>query len=1156
MFAIGLARRVRYLTWAICLFLIVMLGVDRRMVFGQDATGRIVGTVFDPTGAVIPGVKITVTNVGTGINRQAVADNEGNYQVLDLPIGTYRVTAEQPGFNRLVTSDQKLLIGQTLRMDIPMTVGATAQTVSVESTVANVETVNATLGQSVTSRPLVNMPLNGRNVLDLALLQPGVTETNADSAQGGAGRFSVGGGRTDSITYLLDGGVNNHILNNDVVYSPNPDAVAEFRLLTSNYTAEYGRNGSGIVSVVTKSGTNEIHGSLFEFVRNNAFNANTFFNNENGQPVPILKRNQFGATVGGPISIPKLVSGRDRFFFFVSYQGQRLVQTVQNAGVTTFTPAELGGDFSHANNGAPDPRVVKFLQANPFFQSNPALAGQGMMDPTKINPIAQNYIKAGLIPTSPAGQLFPQAGGSNNSDELTEKFDFIFTPNDRLSATLGSSRNPVLEPFPAQNNVGPNVPGYSDTNNDRRYFANVGYTKLISPALLNDARITLQRENHLQAAPVGTKPTPAQLGIKITPDNPTGPPLLQFNSGLIVGYSPNGPTAEIDNAFVYSDTLSWSKGRHNRKFGGSYSSYQNNTLYNFFIDGSYVFSGSAQNVPIASGNDLADFLFGAPDQYEQFPQAPSNVRSKNFSGFAQDEWHLAKNLVMTFGIRYEYSTPKLDTQGRSFSLIPGLHSTRFPNAPPGLVFPGDQGAPTGANFPDKKDWAPRFGFAWDPKGAGKTSIRGGFGVFYDVLKGEDNLQFNGQAPFFGFTFLGFNPVSGVTGEITNFRDPFGAAGAVNPFPSKPPAKNIDFNAAGFLPIGGNGVYFVDPHLRTPYIYQYNLSWQQQITSSLTSELSYVGSDSHKLTGLVDINPMVRGTTLRVLNSQQGLSQNSDFSLLDTFENIGAANYNSLEASLQKRLSNTPFFGGTYFQLSYTYGHSTDTTSGFRQKHSSQVPSYKPNGLRASSDFDIRHRIVFSGGWDLPFDRLWDSGPKRLTRGWSLYPIVTWRTGFPLDILPFYTSSSTTNAPGPSGAGDRAVVRANLVGSGITIFDPHQTQTLGGNTGNYWFNPANFSQPPDGQGNYGTLGRNAFRGPHRTNFDLALAKTTNIIGERLKAEFRAEFFNILNHAEFDSPNVDNFGGTTFGQITSTTDKVNGTAGDPNSRIIQLAMRLTF
>jgi hypothetical protein len=301
--------------------------------------------------------------------------------------------------------------------------------------------------------------------------------------------------------------------------------------------------------------------------------------------------------------------------------------------------------------------------------------------------------------------------------------------------------------------------------------------------------------------------------------------------------------------------------------------------------------------------------------------------------------------------------------------------------------------------------------------------------------------------------------------------------------------------------------------------------------------------------------MLPGGTLRLLDAQQGLSANNNFGFLDTFENLGTANYNSLEASLQKRLSSNSF-GDTYFQLSYTYGHSMDNTSGFRQKYSSQVPYFNHDAFRASSDFDITHRIAFGGGWDLPFDRLWDNGPKRLTRGWSLYPIATWRTGFPLDIQPFYTAGSTTVEPGPSGYGDRGIVNANLVGSSISILNPRQPQAFGGNVGNYWFNPANFSQPPDGQGNYGTLGRNAFRGPDRVNFDLALAKTTNLFGERVKAEFRAEFFNILNHTEFDNPSVSNLGNPTFGQITSTTNKTNGTAGDPNSRIIQLALRVTF
>ena len=333
-------------------------------VFSQEATGRIIGIVTDQTGAVIVGAKITITNTATQVSRETVSDPNGNYQILALPLGTYRITAEQQGFKKIVSDEKNLQINQVLRVDPVLQVGASNETIEVSVQSSTVETVNPTLGASVTSRPIVNLPLNGRNVLQLALLQPGVTETTGPS-----GGFSISGGRGDSVTYLLDGGNNNNLLNNLVVFNPNPDTVAEFRILTSNYTAEYGRNGGGIVSVMTKSGTNDIHGSAFEFLRNNALNANSFFNNLNKVPREVLKRNQFGFTLGGPLTIPKIVNGKDRLFIFGGYQGQRQV-TSQTSTTTTFTPAELKGDFSlsNATRNGPDQNVVSFLQANPFFQ--------------------------------------------------------------------------------------------------------------------------------------------------------------------------------------------------------------------------------------------------------------------------------------------------------------------------------------------------------------------------------------------------------------------------------------------------------------------------------------------------------------------------------------------------------------------------------------------------------------------------------------------------------------------------------------------------------------------------------------------------------------------------------------------------------------------
>ncbi len=1141
-------------TFLFALGLVLVLMVQPS--WSQEATGRIFGTITDQQGAVIQGAKVTVTNTGTQVSRETVADREGVYQVLALPIGSYRVSVEHPGFRKAVSQENRLEINQALRVDLVMEVGPTAETVQVEALTSAVETIGSTLGQSVTSRPLINLPLNGRNMLTLALLQPGVTETNP----GSPGLFSVAGARADSVTFLLDGGNNNNLLNNLFVYNPNPDTVAEFRLLTSNYSAEYGRNGGGIVSVVTKSGTNDFHGSAFEFVRNEDFNANSFFNNRDKLPREILKRNQFGVTAGGPVLIPKIVNGKDKLFFFAGYQGQRLVRQETTAAVTVFTPAELQGDFSlsNATRDGPDRGVVRFLQANPFFQSNAAQAARGIIDPTRINSVAQKYISNKLVPTSATGELKSQGGRTDDFDELTWKVDVVPSSKDRIGITLGSARFPTLLPFSAVN-----VSGYPILGNNHRYFGNITYTRVFSPTLLNELRFTAQRINTLQAQPGRKLPTPAELGIGVTPDNATGPTRLTFDRGESVGFSPQGPTSLVNNTYVWSDTVSWQRGRHNYRFGFNFSPYQNNTVYDFYVDGNFYFSGLPANGGIGSGNDFADFLLGLPDEYLQFGEAPSDIRSKSFYGFAQDEWRVAKGLTLTFGLRYEYSQPKIDTRGRAFSLKLGQKSTVFTKAPVGLLFPGDRGAPFGANFPDKNDWAPRFGFAWDPKNNGKMSLRGGFGIFYDILKGEDNLQFNGQAPFFGFSDLTFDELSrNPSVEVNYMTQPYRAAGVTNPFPSRPPAKDIDFDDNGFLPFGGGGVYFVDPHLRTPYTYHYNLSLQREIVHNLTAEASYVGSSSHKLTALTDANPFILGTTRRLFNVQPG-NDNFSFSYLDEFRNIANANYNSLEVSLLKRVSTTRFFGTSYFNLSYSYGHGIDASSGFRNRNS-RVPYYNWKQFRAATDFDIQHRIAFSGGWDLPFDRAWASGPRRLTQGWSLYPIVTYRSGFPLDV--YAGLSRRRTRPGPSGAGDPNLVRANLVGSSVVTFDPKAPRRLNDQTGNFYFDPANFSRAGldatclpcatnPALRTYGTLPRNAFRGPARTNFDLAVGKTTPLVSERLAMELRVEFFNILNTAQFaiaptsfaSSANpTTTISSGLFGQITDTYDP----------RIIQLAVRFTF
>ena len=673
----------------ICIvFCLTFLGANRAV--AQQATAQLIGAVKDPSGAVVAAAKVSLRNTGTNTVHRATTNKDGDYLFTLVPIGAYELTVEQQGFEKYVHKGITLDINQNARLDVSLQIGATSQVVMVEGNVTQVDTVSATLGKVETTQRIQDLPLAARDTMQLGLLQAGVFAPDQDD--GSLNPFSVSGQRSESETFLIDGADNNDFLGNNMVVNLNPDAVAEFKILTNNYEAEYGRTSGGIVNQVLKSGTNAIHGDLFDYFRNTAIDASDFFLGQ----APIFKYNIFGGTIGMPIK-------KDKMFFFASYQGARR-RLGQNPGLlTVLTKPERTGDFSDLGTPLIDP-----TGASPtgYFPNNQV----------PVDSVMQNYINKYLpFPNSGTNGFVEDPVASLQQDQFAFRYDYNISSKDTLSAFYIFDDQPKIWPFEIQKgaSTGGDVPvGSGFTDADRYQTGSISWTRTISPTMLNELRFSVNRVVTFDAVPMDRTP-PSALGFTtVVSDDPAGtaPPLVSVSGAFNLGPSPQGPTKIHDVTFQYQDTFSWTRGRHSFKFGGDLRWIRNNFHYDFYNNGSFDFGTYYTN----TGNALADFVGGFTDNYYQFSSAIYGIRTHELDFFAQDAWKITKNLSLDYGLRYEYNSPQVDPRNEIQGWFPGQQSTLYPASPPDFLYAGDPGTPNrGLVYPDYRNFAPRFGFSWD-----------------------------------------------------------------------------------------------------------------------------------------------------------------------------------------------------------------------------------------------------------------------------------------------------------------------------------------------------------------------------------------------------------------------------------------------------------
>ena len=1113
-------------------------------VVGQQITGSIRGTVSDPSGAIVQAANVTAKQIETGLTRVAITDRQGEYLLVELPIGHYQLEVQAKGFQTYLQQGISLDVNQTASVGIHLKLGSETQQVEVNANAALVQSTVSSLGETVMEQEILDLPLDGRNFSQLGLLQPGVVPLTPGLLEaGGPARqnqaYAVDGQRPESNNFLIDGADNVSSVDGGFVLKPPIDAIAEFKILSHNANAEFGRNTGSTTNIVTRSGANSFHGAAWEFLRNDAMDSSDYFT----QSVQPLKQNQFGATFGGPIL-------KEKTFFFGYYEGFRNRQG-ETVPATVPSAAERTGNFGQFCTSIPNDAFVGGICTNTTTDA-PDFNGQLLnfaMGPApvpipnnqlpSIDPTAANVLPFFPMPNVGENGFIATQTLSENNDQFGVRLDHYFSRNDTLNFRYMFSTGPTTDPLSP---VGANVPGFPVGEYDRAQNFVAQETHIFSPSIIAVGRFSYLRNTFLLDEHLNHE-SPAELGFQYAPTLPSaaGPPFIQVGGYASVGDPITGPRNTFQNTFDLSGSLSWVHGRHELKFGGGYRRDQINALQGIASNGFFVFA----NFPYSDA--FASFLSGSPVVFLQGGgDFAREIRDRALDAYAQDTYKVNSRLTLNMGLRYELPFPSTEKNNQVNLFVPGAQSQVLPTAPAGLLYPGDPGVPAGLIPTQKTAFAPRFGVAWDPRGDSKTVVSAAYGIFYEpYYTGEGGpLQDPvSSPPYLKTQQIGF--------PVHSFANPFYTP---NPFSQAFPEPMT--------------LLVVARNLHLPYAQDWNLNIQRSFGEDWLFQIGYVGTTGVRLPRFIEGNPpaFVPGavtsgngctpTTPCPISTESNVNQrrlysgctlanpnNCIYSSVGEIASGANSSYNALETSLRKRFSH-----GMSFLASYTWSHSIDDVSSFNITGSALQPVDGQNDLaqnpfdlaaeRGRSMFDSHHRFVLSYQWALPFLQHSRSWYGHVFGDWQLNGIFTAMSGGPFTVFDSNVVSLQGQAPEITGF---SANRPNLIGN----------PNSGPRTPKEWFNVSAFQQlQPDPLGRFevfGDEGRNVVQGPGYVNWDASAFKTIRLT-ESKELQFRGELFNLLNHTNFRLPvsDIEDIQTGTFGQIQS----------DVSPRVIQVALKFLF